>query len=980
MAQAASQNEPVTLKALEFITAMFGASTSCPVFFQTLANDKGDPDEAPIKRQLLTREGDRLLSFIAKHDRNRRGMFFCTSTLAEGSATRNKETVRETPGLFNDLDYKDIVEDVPTIYGLLERLGCPPTIRVRSGGGLHSYWLFKEGIDTQANLERLEDALRRLAEVTGGDPSVCEVSRLMRLPGTHNSKYGDVREVVCEFLNGPRYELDDLEAWLAEATPILTRKPPGAKAVQGPARVSEPEPVNPFMAFGKKWGFRPAIDVEAMLAAMAPGNVHVTQRDVSASLIKAGHDPDEVVELLMEATREAVGAIGAKWKWHIEEKKIRDLTASALVKYPPKVPRESATPKEFGKIPEQNQQNVVSHETLSDGSGAEDSSATGSENQADLSTGAGSGNAAPAAPDGSSGAGPDNVVGIQDGAKARLKRKPKPTALHIILADAVLAVMDQRGQQVMFTEVGDYHYQDGLWRVVEGDKALTAWLNSNIEEAARGLKIESTMKLVGEARAYILRSPELQRRQVPFNRHGMVPTRSGLIHPVTGEVIPPEPEHFTTWRIEHAFNPQAACPWWLQMLEDAFADRTPESRAMHVQLLQEILGLGLIDAKDKALSRALIFVGGSNYGKSGLIKVMAGLFGRRVNATSLDTLSGDNPHKTISFVKREPWVLHEAFDSGKWHLSSIVKAIISGEPIPINMKGGKMFDAEFTAPIFWGSNSPPQFREATDAIVNRIVVIDCRRKFDEDNPVGAAVEARARGYSKPSALVLATEAEGILAWAIEGLRRVLARGVFVLPTESRAAAEQVRLNSNMVAEFIQECVTFNPNGMVSVPDFVASHTSWWSEHKSDNRGGAPASEKIGLAIRALADERIAADAKELRSNARRYYAGISLNAEGKRHWRNTVTSSAFVYQSKTASTSAADENPNQPIPSIWDSKSSILAMRVAHEKSVTGSGKSNRHGSHEKGDRHASEKTVTDAVTEPDTEGQRIDISKDPLF
>ena len=37
----------------------------------------------------------------------------------------------------------------------------------------------------------------------------------MRLPGSHNTKDGAWIEVVCEFTDGPRYELDDLEEWMS---------------------------------------------------------------------------------------------------------------------------------------------------------------------------------------------------------------------------------------------------------------------------------------------------------------------------------------------------------------------------------------------------------------------------------------------------------------------------------------------------------------------------------------------------------------------------------------------------------------------------------------------------------------------------------------------------------------------------------------------------------------------------------------------
>jgi phage/plasmid-associated DNA primase len=364
------------------------------------------------------------------------------------------------------------------------------------------------------------------------------------------------------------------------------------------------------------------------------------------------------------------------------------------------------------------------------------------------------------------------------------------------------------------------------------------------------------------------------------------------------------------------------------MLEDVFEDRSPESRALHVQLLQEILGCGLIDKKSKALSRAMILVGGSNYGKSSLIDVMSGLFGEEKNTTPIDTLA--TPHGLMPFVDRIPWVLHEAFDAGRWHISSVVKAIISGDKIQINIKGGKLYDHRVSVPIFWGSNTPPQFKEATDAITNRIVVIECRRKFDLDNPIGTALEARKRQFEDPQSLVLALEMDGVLAWAVAGLQRALARGHFILPQEVKDAAEAVKLDSNLVAEFVRDCVEFDPTGMVSTADFGAGFASWWMEHKGEDRG-IPSGHRVTTSLKALGEARIAVDSS-LRLNYGRFYAGIQLNGEGKRHWTNTVKSDAFIFQARKASTTDAEGSPNQMIPDTWNDKPNIRAMRAAYEK------------------------------------------------
>lgn len=193
-----------------------------------------------------------------------------------------------------------------------------------------------------------------------------------------------------------------------------------------------------------------------------------------------------------------------------------------------------------------------------------------------------------------------------------------------------------------------------------------------------------------------------------------------------------------------------------------------------------------------------------------------------------------------------------------------------------------------------------------------------------------AIVARAQGLDKPSKLVLRDEMPGVLAWAVEGLLRAKPRGYFLRPDESRTAAANVRRDSNIAIGFVDDCVVFDPDSMVSVPDFAAAFASWWAEGKGSERG-VPGSESVSRALKAMAEHRIAFD---LRDMHRRYYAGIRLNTEGMRYWSNAVTSDAFIFQSRKASTTESSGNPNRAVPPEWDGKGVIKAMQEAHRKSM----------------------------------------------
>ena len=349
-----------------------------------------------------------------------------------------------------------------------------------------------------------------------------------------------------------------------------------------------------------------------------------------------------------------------------------------------------------------------------------------------------------------------------------------------------------------------------------------------------------------------------------------------------------------------------------------------------IQPIQEMLVLLLIDAKPRALSKALVVQGGSNAGKSGLLEVLAGLFGADQNTSPLDSLEG--AHGLVPFARRAPWVLHEAFDQRKWHFSSTVKALITGEPVQINIKNGAILSKRFTAPVLWGANNPPQFQEASKAIVSRLVVIKCRQEFDEGAPIGAAAEALRLGLGRPSTLVLERELPGLLAWAVAGLKRALARGSFKIPAEAQDVAHEIRRDSNLVAGFVEDFVEFDPDMRVTTSDFCAAFAVWWQEHKGESRG-TPSNDSVGRAVAALGDGRIAVNSKELRTSAKRYYAGIKLSADGLRYWETAVASDFF--KGKTTSTSNKVDEVNTVLPAVeWYVKPSIEAMHKEHELRV----------------------------------------------
>jgi hypothetical protein len=207
--------------AVQFLRAYF-AITSGQVFICSLSNEKGRGNE----QHVITRDPAKVKKFLAQWDVAGRGTYYCTGTLKPGQERRITENIFELVGLHADIDFKGVADDPADILRQLMQLPCPPTIIVNSGHGQHCFWLFREpiGTDLGANVTaRVVNARTKLAELLAGD-AVHDLPRIMRLPGSRNTKNGDSIPVTVEHINrNRRYDLEELETWIAEQRPLFER-------------------------------------------------------------------------------------------------------------------------------------------------------------------------------------------------------------------------------------------------------------------------------------------------------------------------------------------------------------------------------------------------------------------------------------------------------------------------------------------------------------------------------------------------------------------------------------------------------------------------------------------------------------------------------------------------------------------------------------------------------------------------------------
>ncbi len=159
--------------------------------------------------RIFGRDVNRLKKFIAKNkDRN---IFYGVGSRAGGGSSAN---IKEIAFLWADLDFKNYADGENEARHRLGLFPIRPSIVILSGGGLQAFWCLASAVEPS---DKIVCILKGIASELGSDKNVCDTARIMRMPGTINTKYDPPRDVVIETMTDDEYTLDDFKAYETES-------------------------------------------------------------------------------------------------------------------------------------------------------------------------------------------------------------------------------------------------------------------------------------------------------------------------------------------------------------------------------------------------------------------------------------------------------------------------------------------------------------------------------------------------------------------------------------------------------------------------------------------------------------------------------------------------------------------------------------------------------------------------------------------
>ena len=291
-----------------------------------------------------------------------------------------------------------------------------------------------------------------------------------------------------------------------------------------------------------------------------------------------------------------------------------------------------------------------------------------------------------------------------------------------------------------------FFYENGYYNSRGRDK-IRQLVNYYLEERSSEYYKKEVIGFIGD-----LNHIDRADLEPPTN---LINVKNGILNIDTMELSPHTPDYYFINQIPINYNPDAACPLFDKFLEDVVYED-------HIPLMQEILGFILY--RKYFLNVAFLFVGGGRNGKGVLINVIRSLVGRNNYSTkSLHDLT-ENRFSTSNLYGKLVNVGAEVSDKEIGDTATF-KNLTGNEPISAEIKHGASFSFKNYAKLIFNANRIPYSRDHSFAFKQRWVVVPFPKTF-------------ARGDEKTDPLLedkltCESELEGVLNWAIAGLKRLL---------------------------------------------------------------------------------------------------------------------------------------------------------------------------------------------------------------
>lgn len=264
-----------------------------------------------------------------------------------------------------------------------------------------------------------------------------------------------------------------------------------------------------------------------------------------------------------------------------------------------------------------------------------------------------------------------------------------------------------------------------------------------------------------------------------------------------------------------------------------FIDQVADGRKGWAIFLQRFAGYSLTGSTEA--QSAFFLTGRGANGKSVLRDVLLRLSGDYGTSVAAEVFmrSHSTQHPTsLARMAGARLVMASELPHGRVWNDQLVKDVTGGEAITARFMHKDEFSFTPRATVIVAGNTRPSFASADEAMARRLVLIEFRRVFAENER-----------DPRLAAKLLAEEGPAILRWAIDGAREWLAAGGgregLAIPEDVAAAGREYVDDEDVVLQFLLDRQRHNPQGWAPGAFFSASDLYPDFRHWAERAGMKP---------------------------------------------------------------------------------------------------------------------------------------------
>lgn len=324
-------------------------------------------------------------------------------------------------------------------------------------------------------------------------------------------------------------------------------------------------------------------------------------------------------------------------------------------------------------------------------------------------------------------------------------------------------------------------------------------------------------------------------------------------------IKPHSPQWFSKVALPYEYNPDAKCPWWMQML-----NMNLEGDCERLDLLQEFAGYCL--THDTEFHAMLMLTGEGGDGKSCVLAGIKGMLGDQ-NCSSLSLNELGEKFKLPRIVGKLANICADLSETSHTCEASL-KKLVSGDPMEFEEKFRQPFMAIPTAKLLFSANSLPHFYDRTKGLWRRLMVMPFKRTVQDHEKI--------TGMDKSDWWFTKGELPGIFNWALIGLQRLRSKGEFSQSALCIEALNEHRRESNNALSWLTDEYVLDPEGQVSRKDMYSAYSAYCKEFGLRPLGGTQFGKEVTKTFGKLECKRLVyyGERPEWRGRRDRFHIGI----------------------------------------------------------------------------------------------------------